>query len=142
MKPPRLVYIAAPFIGPTTLDVLDHVRHAEHWAALVARFGAWPLVPQANTYALLGTVDEAHAYAGTMEMLRRCDGVLIGGRIARHGRPSQGVIAEIAEARRLGIPLLDVSEHATSSVHARDTLEAWVRQLDGREPLPALAEAQ
>ena len=128
MSAPPIVYIAGPFSGPTPWDVACNVREAERWGLIVAQAGGMPLIPHANTQLFVGQCTEQHWYDGTLELMRRCDGVLVYSR-SRDGRFSAGVAAESIEAERLGIPLLDVISDARTR-----PLEMWLRTLKRRGP--------
>jgi len=97
----KLVYIAARFTGPNAWAIAENVRRAERMGYVVTTCGAWPVIPHANTQHFHGAVDADDAYAGTMEMMRRCDGI-----IADVAHVSVGVTAELKEAEILGIPAL------------------------------------
>lgn len=128
-----IVYVAGPFAGATPWDVAQNVREAEVWGLSVAQAGAMPLIPHANTHLFVGQCTEAFWYAGTLELLRRCDGMLVFARKGPRG-VSAGVAAEIAEAQRLGIPILDVTHDYGTALEA---LWRWVRTLEPRAPVKA-----
>jgi hypothetical protein len=74
---PPLVYICAPFTADTPWQIEQNVRVAEEMAFKVARLGGWPVCPHTNTRFFFGAVPTSLAYAGTLEMMRRCDVVLV-----------------------------------------------------------------
>ena len=45
----KLVYIAGPFRAPTPWGIEENVRHAERHAFEIAKLGAMPVCPHANT---------------------------------------------------------------------------------------------
>jgi hypothetical protein len=125
-----IVYVAGPFTGATPWDVACNVRDAETWGLEVARAGGMPLIPHANTSLFSGQLTEAFWYQGTLELMRRCDGIFVFERIRIDGQPSPGVAAEIAEARRIGMPLLDVTDIATDDPGAAlEELWQWIRHV-------------
>jgi len=108
----KVVYIAGPFTGKTAWDVELNVRRAEEAALEVARLGAAPLCPHANSRFFHGQCTAEFWYEATLELLRRADAVLFVGRY----RASRGSMAELEEAERRGIPrFFDLLE-----------LEAWL----------------
>lgn len=126
----QLIYIAAPFTASTTWLVAENVRRAERHGLVVAECGGWPVIPHANTALFHGSVDAQDAYEGTMEMLRRCDGVLLAERTRHHdGLPSEGVAREIDEARRLGIPVLDMDGRELGTALGRGSITGWLRDV-------------
>ena len=103
MTRPPLIYIAGPFTGPTAWDIAENVREAERHGLLVAKAGGMPVIPHANTHLFHGQLTEAFWYAGTMQLLRVCDGIFLCAR----WRESKGARAEYEEAHRLGLPAFD-----------------------------------
>lgn len=97
----KLIYIIGPYSAPTPWQVEQNVRWAEELAMSVARSGAMPVCPHTNTRFFHGTLDEEFWYAGTMEMLRRCDAVI---EVTLHRR-SKGVLAELAFADECDLPI-------------------------------------
>ena len=53
-----VAFIAGPFRGPTAWDVAENVRVAERYGLFVARLGAMPLIPHANTHLFFGQLSE------------------------------------------------------------------------------------
>jgi hypothetical protein len=101
----KVIYVAGPFRGPTAWDIAENIRDAERIGLLVARAGAMPLIPHANTAHFHGQRDDQFFLDGTLELLRRCDAaVFIPG---WHG--SMGSLGEYAECLRLGKPTLSLS---------------------------------
>jgi len=110
----KLVYIAGPYRSPTVWGVEQNVQAAQHAGAQVLRVpGLYPVIPHMNTRHMEGIVDDAHVLAGTLEMLRRCDAVLV----LEGWKRSEGARGEVDEAVRLGLPVLyewgDKSYHST-----------------------------
>lgn len=96
----KLIYVAGPFNG----NIGDNVATAERVACdLVKRFPrfVYPVVPHSLGRTLYGVQSEEDAYAGTLELLRRCDAVFMVG----DWMSSKGATAEKAEAERLGKPV-------------------------------------
>jgi hypothetical protein len=105
----KVVYVAGPFRGPSSWDIECNIRRAEELALEVWRRGAAALCPHTNTRFFQGAAPDEVWLAGDLEMLARCDAILMTGDWAR----SSGARAEHDYAVEHGIPVLyDVSEVA------------------------------
>lgn len=94
------MYIAGPFRAPTAWGMAENVRAAERVGLAVARLGAMPLIPHANTAHFHGEGEDQLWVDGTLELLRRCDAAVF-----IPGWPkSSGSRGEWEEARRIGMP--------------------------------------
>lgn len=114
----RVVYIAGPFRAPTQWGIVENTRNAERWGKVVAEAGGMPLIPHANTQHFHGLQTEAFWVEGTLELLRRCDALLlIPGWVA-----SMGAVGERDEAERLTIPIFE--GHSTLKC---PELAAWLK---------------
>lgn len=97
----KVVYIAGKYRGPTPWAVEQNIQAAQAVAAKVIAAGHMPLTPHLNTAHMEGLADDAFFLAGTMELLRRCDVmVLVPG-----WSTSVGAKAEVAEALARGMPI-------------------------------------
>jgi len=103
----KVVYIAGPFTGATAWDIEQNVRRAEEAALEVAGLGAMPLCPHTNSRFFYGQNTPEFWYEGTMELLRRCDAILL----LPDWQESKGCIAEEAEAKRLGLPRFPIAHY-------------------------------
>lgn len=97
----QIVYIAGPFRAVTAWEIENNVRRAEEVGFLVAQAGAMPLIPHANTRFFHGHQTEQFWLDGTLELLRRCDALMLLPTWAQ----SSGARGEKAEAERLGLPV-------------------------------------
>jgi len=113
----KVVYVAGPFRGNTPWDVECNVRRAEALALNVARVGAMPLTPHCNTRFFDGQLDDAFWLEGTMELLRRCDAVVL----APYWQLSEGTKGEIAEAEALNLPVFEELEALVAWLNERPT---------------------
>ncbi len=97
----KLIYTAGPYRAATPYDVRRNIERARDVAAALWRMGWAVVCPHANSAHLDGVVPEERFLEGDLEMLRRCDAlVLIPG-----WHVSEGSRAEKAEAERHGIPV-------------------------------------
>jgi hypothetical protein len=111
-----VIYIAGPFRGATPWDVEQHVRHAEALAFEVAQLGAMPLCPHTNTRFFHGTMTEQFWLDGTVELMSRCDGVVL----TDDWHRSLGARDEVARAHQLGLPVFDTV----------DALRVWLMKAE------------
>ncbi len=72
-----LIYIAGPFRGPTPLDVRRNVERARDLGLLVTQAGAYPVIPHTMTAEFDKQGEDQFWLDGTMEMLRRCDAIVL-----------------------------------------------------------------
>ena len=98
-----VVYIAGPFRGDSAYVVSVNVFAAESAAFAVAQAGAIPLCPHTLYRNFDGTITDQFWLNATMELMRRCDAVLM----ILGWRESQGARAEKLEAERLGKPVFE-----------------------------------
>ena len=102
---PALVYIAGAYRARTPWDVESNVRAAESMALCVASMGAVPVCVH-SMYRYFDRADGLSALywlEGTLEIMRRCDAVLV--LRGRASEESEGTKGEIEEAKRLGLPI-------------------------------------
>lgn len=98
----KLVYVAGPYRSPTPWGVERNIRAAMDAAAQVWAAGLAAVCPHANSAHMEGVTSDANFLAGTLEMLRRCDAVLV----IEGWQNSEGARGEVKEACRLGLPVL------------------------------------
>ncbi len=98
-----LIYVAGRFSAPTREGVEANIHAAALVGLEVAKLGACPVVPHSNTS--LPEYEDVQPYQfwieATMEMLRRCNGVVL----VPGWEESSGARGEVAEAQRLGLPV-------------------------------------
>lgn len=97
----KVIYIAGKYRGPTPWTVEQNIRAAEEVAARVWALGMVALCPHANSRHMEGVTTDENFLAGTLELLRRCDAVVL----VPGWEKSSGTRAEIEEARHLGKPV-------------------------------------
>ncbi len=97
----KLVYCAAPYRAKTGWGIDQNIQRARELGAQVAEMGAMPVVPHANTAHYDGLQDDQFWLEGTLELMRRCDAILMSSDWER----SMGARGEHAEAVRRGMPV-------------------------------------
>lgn len=98
----KLVYVAGPYRASTAWGIEQNIRRADEVAAQVWKAGLAAICPHANTRHMDGLTSDENFLDGTMEMLRRCDAVLL----VEGWQKSSGSRAEVSEAMRLGKPVM------------------------------------
>lgn len=118
----KVVYIAGRYRGPTAWDVDQNITAAKAVAARVWAAGFVALCPHTNSAHMEGAATNEQFLAGTLELLRRCDAVVL----VPGWESSRGTLAEVAEANRLGLPVFDPPGDSPSAMNfAVDLLRAW-----------------
>jgi nucleoside 2-deoxyribosyltransferase len=97
----RLIYIAGPFRSANDNGVEANIRRAEALGLEVAKLGASPVIPHANTRSLHHHVPESFMLEATLELMRRCDALVL----VEGWQDSQGTRDEMCEAHFLGLPV-------------------------------------
>lgn len=126
----KLVYVAGPFRGANSWEVENNIRRAETLALEVWRLGAAAICPHTNTRFFQGAALDEVWLSGTLEMLRRCDAVML----TDDWQRSSGARAEAIQAVLRGIPtftkLSDLAEWLTLQVEvdASRTIEKQRRE--------------
>lgn len=108
----RVVYIAGPFRGPDHWAIAENIRNAERLALSVWRSGAVALCPHLNTMHFQGAADDAVWLDGDLELLARCDAILM----TPDWQRSSGARAEHDVAQGRGLPIF----------YDLDRLRAWL----------------
>ena len=111
----RVVYVSGPYRGPDAWTIETNIRRAEALALEVWRAGAAALCPHANTRFFQGAAEDDVWLAGDLELLKRCDAIIMTADWTR----SHGARAELAFAIAHGLP----------TFYTVDELKQWL----GRE---------
>ncbi|HFW4440633.1 TPA: hypothetical protein ACIBQB_002292 [Salmonella enterica subsp. enterica serovar 9,12:-:-] len=84
----------------------------------------FPVTPHLNTanfeYKTEGEIPDEYWLECTMELMRRCDAVLL---IGEDAMRSSGTRAEVEEAKRLNIPVFNSLDCLVSSLQTHQTIE-------------------
>lgn len=102
-----VIYLAGPYRdhrGP--FFIYENVLRARAIAFSIWKLGFPVVCPHANSFLSDGMVPDDFILAGYLEILRRCDVMVVWETHNYHGVESSGVQAEIAEAIDRGIPVL------------------------------------
>jgi len=97
----KLIYIAGKYRDSNSWDIEQNIRRAETLSLEVAKLGLMPVCPHTQSRFFYGTLTEDFWMEGTLEILRRCDAVLVCG----DPKKSKGTLGEIGEASLLDIPV-------------------------------------
>lgn len=99
----KVIYIAGPYRGSTPEKIQQNIHSARTVAAKAAGHGLYVVIPHNMSSGIEMVAPEAYWLAATMELMRRCDAVLL----CPGWVESKGTMAEIDEAHRLGIPVYE-----------------------------------
>lgn len=95
----KLVFVAGKFAGANAWEVACNVHEAEAAALRVAQLGGMPIVPHSLGQHMFGALPEEFWRAGCLQLLSRCDGILL----LPRWLVSAGAIAEANYAKQHGI---------------------------------------
>lgn len=99
----KVIYIAGPFRAANAWEVEQNIRLAEGVAFEVASLGYMPLCPHPMTRFFDGTLTDEFWLHGTLELMKRCDGMVVCGR----WQSSAGCVGEIEKAIDMDMPWFD-----------------------------------
>ena len=98
-----VVYVAGPFRGPNAWAIEQNIRRAEELSLEVWKMGVAAICPHTNTRFFQGAADDHVWLDGDLEILRRCDAVLL----VPGWENSSGTRAEVAQARSQNQPVFE-----------------------------------
>ncbi len=98
-----VAYIAGPYRGMNGFDVSRNIESARLVAAALWRQGFYVLCPHMNTAHFDGVVDDRVFLDGALELMRRCDLVVL----SRGWALSEGAREEIRAALAAGMPIYE-----------------------------------
>ena len=123
----KLIYIAGPYRGENAHEVEMNIRAAEEWILPLAKLGVVPQCVHSMYRYFDGTMTGEFWLDATMEVMRRCDAVLLVGQWA----VSEGSVKEREEAERLGIRVFENNPHY-GSVTVLNAIRRWLEQRSAR----------
>lgn len=101
----KLGYIIGPFRAPTAWEIEENVRNAERLGLEVAKLGAFPIIPHANTRFFHGSMPDEFWIEGTAGLLLRSDFAVTVGAIGLPWKHSRGSVGEVVLAKEKTIPV-------------------------------------
>lgn len=101
----KLIYVAGPYRGKSESEVWRNIMAARDIAAEVWKKGYVAICPHLNTMLMGGILPDKRWLEGDLEILRRCDGIVLVSE-----ELSSGVETEIDEALKLGMMVWDSIE--------------------------------
>lgn len=121
----RLVlYVAGPYRSKTgdEWEVQQNIHTAGRVARELWRRGFSVVCPHTNTANMgWGDKESDEAFlAGTMELMRRCDGVVL---YSPRTKESKGTVAELCEAIDLDLPILVLTGGGKHLINISDTIK-------------------
>jgi len=99
----KVIYLAGPYRAETVWQTHRNIRTAEEYAAKLWNMGAAAVCPHKNSAHLDGCADEKVFLDGYLEIVKRCDAVLL----LPSWNTSIGAASELALAERCNIPVFD-----------------------------------
>ena len=112
----KLIYVAGPYRGVTQEAIRYNIATAKQVGKLVAQKGWMPVIPHCNTAEfemLAPELRQEFWLAGTLEVMRRCDAVVL----LPGWQHSSGTLDEIKEAKSLNMTVYE-TEHDVPKIEA------------------------
>ena len=101
-------YIIGPFRAGTPWEVEQNVRNAEFLGFEIAKLGAFPVIPHANSRFSNGQFTDAFWLEGTRALMERAaDFAILVEAIGGDSSCSAGSIAEVRRMKGLGRPVFN-----------------------------------
>lgn len=136
----KVVYVAGPFRAPNSWELERNIRRAEELALEVWRAGFACICPHTNTRFYQGAAPDEVWLDGDLEILRRCDAVLL----TQNWQQSSGTRAEVADATLNKIPvfnnlntLINFFHNAKENKASKNSSNAKVKRVNKRQPKAA-----
>jgi len=102
----KVIYIAGPYRGPTNWAIEQNIRRAEELALEVWKLGHAAICPHANTRFFQGELPDENWLDGDLEIMRRCDAVLL----TEDWEKSFGAREEFIHAIEIGVRVFETIE--------------------------------
>jgi len=97
----KICMVSGKYRGANQWEVASNIECARQAASRLCRRGIFPITPHLNTAHFEGVNGDDFWLRGYLEILSRCDMIYV---LANY-RTSSGALAELAEAKRLGIEI-------------------------------------
>lgn len=122
----KVVYVAGPYTAETDWQRGINIKKADIVNAQLWRFGFCSICPHKITAFYSGLCDESVFIEGGLEILRRCDVVVLVEGWVKSG----GTLGEIEEAIRLEIPVYEtvydlIIGREINYIEARQYINQW-----------------
>src|SRR4051812_23871364 len=98
----NVIYIAGPFRAENAWEIEQNIRRAEELALACWRAGFAVICPHTNTRFFQGAAPDEVWLEGYIELLKRCDAVLV---VLPNWDNSEGTQVEIKTAKESNIPV-------------------------------------
>ena len=132
----KIAYVAGPYNAPTPAEHREKIEAAGDVAYTIARTigGWWPVCVHTMARDWFGFVPEPKAIQGDIELLKRCDAVVL----TIGWQHSKGTRKEIVAAKEAGIPVYRYPEALCNSVDPQphDELLAEWDEYNDEEGIP------
>lgn len=99
----KLVYVAGPFSGGDDIEIEANIVAAERVGKPLVELGVMPVIPHSNGRAFKHIGEYQFWIDGTLELMRRCDAVLL----TPDWERSSGARGEVATATKLRLPVFE-----------------------------------
>lgn len=99
----KVIYIAGPFTATNAWEIEKNIRKAEDALFEVWKLDAAGVCPHSNTRYFHGAFTQDQMIDGTLEIMKRCDAVLVVP--DSNYMDSVGTMGEIAVAERFEMPV-------------------------------------
>lgn len=99
----EVCYVSGPYRAQTPAGIWANIMRARDVAMDLWRMGLIAITPHLNTMLMDGVRRDEDWLAGDLEILRRCDMVVL----VPGWRASRGAQAEVQEALRIGLPVYE-----------------------------------
>ena len=108
----KICLVSGAYRAPSQWEVASNIETARQAAGRLCRRGIFPITPHLNTAYFESLQPDDFWLKGYLEILRRCDMIYV---LANY-RTSSGALAELAEAKRLGLQVVFEEEENNASV--------------------------
>ena len=117
----KLAYVAGKYRGRTHNEIAENIHEARFVATRLWELGYAVICPHTNSGFMSGAAPEEVFLEGGLEMLRRCDLLVL----VDEWAASEGTAIEIEEAKRIGLPVFsDIEFVPPANVNPSERLAA------------------